>query len=57
MFEISEIKEKLYNICTRVENLENLSSRYNKNSSRLEVVTSKQLSDLGNGQEQQVKTN
>ena len=56
MFEISEIKEKLYNICTRVENLENLSSRYNKNSSRL-VVTSKQLSDLGNGQEQQVKTN
>ena len=38
----------------RIDNLENLSSRYNKNSSRLEVVTSKKLSDRGNGQEQQV---
>ena len=56
LIEIGNIEVKLDNIFSRVENLEKLSSRYNKKSSQLEVVTSEQQSDLGNGQEQQVNS-
>ncbi len=56
LIEIGNIEVKLDNIFSRVENLEKLSSIYNKKSSQLEVVTSEQQSDLGNGQEQQVNS-
>jgi hypothetical protein len=56
LIEIGNIEVKLDNIFSRVENLEKLNSRYNKKSSQLEVVTSEQQSDLGNGQVQQVNS-
>ena len=62
--EIREIEEKLEKIdknerkwetlCSRVENLENLSSRYNNTNGELQVMTTEQPSDVGNRQEQQV---
>jgi len=64
--EIREIEEKLEKIeknerkletlCSRVDNLENLSSRHYNNNGELQNVTTEQPSDVGNRQEQQVKT-
>jgi len=64
--EIREIEEKLEKIeknerklktlCSRVENLEYLSSRYNNTNGELQVMTTEQQSDVGNRQEQQVNT-
>ena len=66
LLEIREIQEKLKKIeknernletlCSRVDHLENLSSRYNNNNGELQVVTSGLPSDVGNRQEQQVYT-
>ncbi len=50
--EIRDIQEKLETLCSRVDNLENLSSRLNKNNGELQVVTIEQPGDVG--QEQQV---
>ncbi len=41
-------------LCSRGENLENLSSKYNNNNSKLQVVTTEQPSDLGSSRGQQV---
>jgi len=54
--EIREIKEKLENLCSRVDNLGNLSSTNHNNNSELEVVTTEQPNDVGKTQEQQVYT-
>jgi hypothetical protein len=51
--EIRNIQEKLDTLSSRVDNLENLSSRSN-NSVELQNVTTEQSSDAGNIQEQQV---
>jgi flagellar motility protein MotE (MotC chaperone) len=66
LLEIREIQEKLKKIekiernletlCSRVDHLENLSSRYNNNNGELQVVTTDQPSDVGNRQEQEVFT-
>ena len=65
LLEIREIEEKLEMIeknerkletlCSRVDNLENFKRHYNNNG-ELQVVTTEQPSDVGNRQEQQVKT-
>ena len=55
LLEIRDIEEKLENLCSRVYNLESISSRYNNNNNgELQVVTTGQSSDLVNRQEQQV---
>ena len=54
MLEIRDIQEKLETLCSRVDNLENLSSRYNNNNGELQVVTTEQLNGVGNRQEPQV---
>jgi hypothetical protein len=54
--EIREIEEKLKTLSSRVDNLENLSSRYNNTNGELQVMTTEQPSDVGNRQEQQVNT-
>ncbi len=54
--EIREIKEKLKTLSSRVDNLENLISRYNNTNGELQVMTTEQPSDVGNRQEQQVNT-
>jgi hypothetical protein len=55
--EIRIIQEKLETLCSRVDDLENLSSRYNNNNNgELQVVTTEQPDDFGNRQEQQVYT-
>jgi hypothetical protein len=56
LLEIRDIKEKLETLCSRVDSLENLSSRYNNNNGELQVVTTDQPSDVGNRQEQEVFT-
>ena len=54
LLEIREIQEKLETLCARVDNLENLSSRYNNSNGELQVVTIEQPGDVGNSQKQQV---
>ncbi len=54
--EIRETEEKLKTLSSRVDNLENLSSRYNNTNGELQVMTTEQPSDVGNRQEQQVNT-
>jgi hypothetical protein len=54
--EIRELQEKLGTLCSRVDHLENLSSRYNNKNGELQVVTTEQSSDVGNRQEQQVNS-
>jgi hypothetical protein len=56
LLEIRDIKEKLETLCSRVDSLENLSSRYSNNNGELQVVTTDQPSDVGNRQEQEVFT-
>ena len=51
---IERNERKLENICSRVDHLENLSSRYNTNSGELQVVTTEQPIDFINSQEHQV---
>ena len=46
LLEIRDIQEKLETLCSRVDNLENLSSRYNNNNVELEVVTTEQPSEI-----------
>ena len=53
--EIRELQEKLGTLCSRVDHLENLSSRYNNKNGEQQVVTTEKSSDVGNRQEQQVK--
>jgi len=53
--EIRDIREKLETLCSRVDSLENLSSRYNNNNNgELQVDTTEQLNDVGNRQEPHV---
>ena len=54
--EIRELQEKLGTLCSRVDHLENLSSRYNNNNGELKVVITEQPSDVENRQEQPVYT-
>ena len=54
MLEIRDIQEKLETLCSRVDYLENLSSRYNNNNGELQIVTTEQLNGVGNSQEPQV---
>jgi len=54
LLEKRDIEEKLETLCSRVDNLESLSSRYNNNNGELQVVTTGQPSDLEDRQEQQV---
>ena len=56
LLKIKDIQEKLETLSSRVDNLENLSSRFNNNNGELQVVTTEQPSDVGNRQEQQVYT-
>jgi len=66
LLEIRDIEEKLEKIemnerkletlCSRVDNLENLSSRYNKNNVELQVINTEQPGDVGKRQEHQVNT-
>jgi hypothetical protein len=66
MLEIREIEKKfkkieknewkLETLCSRVDYLENLSSRYNNNNGESQVITVEQLIDLGNSQEHQVNS-
>ena len=56
VLKIREIQAKLETLCSRFDNLENLSSTNNNNSGELQVVTTEQPSDIGNRQEQQVNT-
>ncbi len=56
VLKIREIQAKLETLCSRFDNLENLSSTNNNNSGELQVVTTEQPSDVGNRQEQQVDT-
>jgi len=56
VLKIREIQAKLETLCSRFDNLENLSSTNNNNSGELQVVTTEQPSDVGNRQEQQVNT-
>jgi hypothetical protein len=56
MLEIRDIQEKLETLCSRVDNLENLSSSQNNNYGKLQVVTIEQPSDVRNRHEQQVCT-
>ena len=55
--EIRDIQEKLETLCSRIDNLENLSSTNNNNNHELKVVTTEQAGDVGNRQEQQVNFN
>ena len=54
LLEKRDIEEKLETLCSRVDNLESLSSRYNNNNGELQVLTTGQPSDLEDRQEQQV---
>ena len=54
LLQIRVIQEKLETLCSRVDSLENLSSRYNNNNVELQVVTTEQINDVGNIQEQKV---
>jgi len=54
--EIRDIQKKLKTLSSRVDNWENLSSRYNNTNGELQVMTTEQPSDVGNRQEQQVYT-
>jgi len=54
LLQIRDIQEKLETLCSRVDSLENLSSRYNNNNVELQVVTTEQINDVGNIQEQKV---
>ena len=54
--EIRDIQEKLETLCSRIDNLENLSSTNSNISHELQVVTTDQPRDLGNRQEQQVNS-
>jgi hypothetical protein len=56
LFEIREIQENLETRCSKVDNLENLSSRSNNKNGELQVVTTKEESDVGSKQEQRVYT-
>ena len=56
LLEIRDIQEKLETLCFRVDNLENLTSRYNSNNEELQVMNTEQPGDVGNRQEQQVNT-
>ena len=56
VLKIREIQAKLETLCSRFDNLENLSSTNSNNSGELQVVTTEQPSDVGNRQEQQVFT-
>jgi hypothetical protein len=56
LLEIRDIQEKLETLCSRFDNLENLSSTNNNNSGELQVVTTEQPSDVGNRQKQKVHT-
>ena len=54
--EIRDIQKKLKTLSSRVDNWENLSSRYNNTNGEIQVMTTEQPSDVGNRQEQQVYT-
>ena len=54
--EIRDIQEKLETLCSRIDNLENLSSTNSNISHELQVVTTEQPRDLGNRQEQQINS-
>ena len=54
--EIRKFEEQLQTLYSRVDNLENLTSRYNSNNEELQVMNTEQPGDVGNGQEQQVYT-
>jgi hypothetical protein len=56
LLQIRDIQENLNTLCSRVDNLENLSSRINKNNVELQVVTTEQPSSVRNRQEQEVLT-
>jgi hypothetical protein len=56
LLEIRDIEEKLVTLSSRVDHLENLSSRHNNNKDELQVVTTEQSVDVGKRQEQQVYT-
>jgi len=54
--EIRKFEEQLQTLYSRVDNLENLTSRYNSNNEELQVMNTEQPGDVGNRQEQQVNT-
>ncbi len=54
LLKIKDIQEKLETLSSRVNYLENLSSRFNNNNCELQVVTTEQLNGVGNSQEPQV---
>ncbi len=66
MLKLTDTEEKLQKIenyqrnwevlCSRVDTLENLTSRFKSKKSELEVVRSEQPSNVGNRQEQLVNT-
>ena len=56
LFEIREIQENFETRCSKVDNLENLSSRCNNNNGELKFVTTEEESDVRSKQEQRVYT-
>ena len=48
LFEIKDIQEKLETLCSRINHLENLSSRNNKKNVDLQFVTTEQQGDVAN---------
>jgi len=53
--EIRKIEEKFKTLSSRVDDLGNLSSRYNNTNGELQEMTTEKPSDVGNRQKQQVK--